>query len=717
MKKFLKVLTLLIILIIGGIIAFFYFINPNQYKGYLVQQVEQKTGYKLEINGDLRWHILPKISVSANDVVVTAPDASSPIVSADDMRLDIELIPLFSKKLQVEQIILDTAQVKLSEKTLPINQELINNPPGIRKNSTTSQQLDKNKNQIQYGEMLKQLLAQFQISKFQISNSQVTLQLNDNEENLFVAKDIDLLLERKSTFVFNLQNRANIELNKQHYFIDLSANIDMKSLPEHISIMFSKLDYKINDADMALNGALTGDVQYALDKQNAQVALKSLTYQLTLPSMTLTGASNLSADYDMVAQKINVNIPTLSYLIKGSSFVNSGIDGNLQLTANYDLEKQNIQINQIKADANKNTITGTATINLEDVPAIKLDLASTMLNLDKILANENNKSVNSSKKNIQQPTKAEVTKANIQKSSGNDLAFLRNIKAELTLKIASLVINGMNATNINVHLNNVQGKTQIKTLSASLLGGKISVPGTLNATGKQPFIAISPKIEKINWEDLNNAFQLPKFLVGLFSMNGNLSGYGLDNYSIIKNWKGNFSLQFDNAKLQNLNIEQIINQVASMSKSADKVDKNYEKYTEFKQLNASAALQSGVLNLNSLQLESKALNVTGVGSVGLEKMACDFNLKIKLLQDIGSSNKKQQLSEILKKTVIPMRIYGDCTNLSYKLDIDKLLQDRVKAEAKEQATKLIDKYLDKEKSEDIKSKSIDKVLSRITGGK
>lgn len=47
---------------------------------------------------------------------LTAPGASQPLVSADNMRLDVALIPLISHQLQVNQVMLKGAVIQLTRK-------------------------------------------------------------------------------------------------------------------------------------------------------------------------------------------------------------------------------------------------------------------------------------------------------------------------------------------------------------------------------------------------------------------------------------------------------------------------------------------------------------------------------------------------------------------------------------------------------------------------
>lgn len=87
-------------------------VNPNDFRQYLVEQVEKKSGYQLDFKGDMRWHVWPTLSIITGPVSVTAPNASQPVLSAENMRLDVELWPLLSHRLSVEQIVLDGAVIR-----------------------------------------------------------------------------------------------------------------------------------------------------------------------------------------------------------------------------------------------------------------------------------------------------------------------------------------------------------------------------------------------------------------------------------------------------------------------------------------------------------------------------------------------------------------------------------------------------------------------------
>jgi hypothetical protein len=50
-------------------------------------------------------------------MTLTAPGAAEPVVRADNMRLDVALLPLISHQLQVKQVMLKGAVIQLTPKT------------------------------------------------------------------------------------------------------------------------------------------------------------------------------------------------------------------------------------------------------------------------------------------------------------------------------------------------------------------------------------------------------------------------------------------------------------------------------------------------------------------------------------------------------------------------------------------------------------------------
>jgi Uncharacterized protein involved in outer membrane biogenesis len=86
-KKILITLLVLILLTAIGIVSLIIFVDPNNYRGFISDTVKDKTGYELTIDGNLRWHIWPQVSILTDSVKLSDIDAKKPILTADNMRL------------------------------------------------------------------------------------------------------------------------------------------------------------------------------------------------------------------------------------------------------------------------------------------------------------------------------------------------------------------------------------------------------------------------------------------------------------------------------------------------------------------------------------------------------------------------------------------------------------------------------------------------------
>ena len=163
--------------------------------------------------------------------------------------------------------------------------------------------------------------------------------------------------------------------------------------------------------------------------------------------------------------------------------------------------------------------------------------------------------------------------------------------------------------------------------------------------------------------------------------------------------------------MNNINIQNIIESAAAKYGNSNDKSGNQKKYTEFHKINTNAYLNQGNIELNSLNANSETLDIiSGSGKVGMLNHDLDVNLNIKLL---GGWNSKSDTIAKLQKVTIPLRIYGQFSNLRYQLDIAQILSDVFSDKLQQRLDKLRDKLenrngKDKDKDKDkLKSKAVD----------
>ena len=117
MRRFLTTLMILLVVLVAGLSALVLLVNPNDFRDYMVKQVAARSGYQLQLDGPLRWHVWPQLSILSGRMSLTAQGASQPLVRADNMRLDVALLPLLSHQLSVKQCAVKT--LRLHRATIP----------------------------------------------------------------------------------------------------------------------------------------------------------------------------------------------------------------------------------------------------------------------------------------------------------------------------------------------------------------------------------------------------------------------------------------------------------------------------------------------------------------------------------------------------------------------------------------------------------------------
>ena len=59
MRRFLTTLMILLVVLVAGLSALVLLVNPNDFRDYMVKQVAARSGYQLQLDGPLRWHVYP----------------------------------------------------------------------------------------------------------------------------------------------------------------------------------------------------------------------------------------------------------------------------------------------------------------------------------------------------------------------------------------------------------------------------------------------------------------------------------------------------------------------------------------------------------------------------------------------------------------------------------------------------------------------------------
>jgi len=117
--KLIFVVLLALAVLLG--VAVFIFIrtfDPNSYREFLGKNVEDATGRKLVINGDLQFTVWPNIALSAEDLELGNPPGfdATPMLRAKSVEATIQLRPLLQGDVRINGVVLHSPEVYLVER-------------------------------------------------------------------------------------------------------------------------------------------------------------------------------------------------------------------------------------------------------------------------------------------------------------------------------------------------------------------------------------------------------------------------------------------------------------------------------------------------------------------------------------------------------------------------------------------------------------------------
>ncbi|MGD9425301.1 outer membrane assembly protein AsmA [Pantoea sp. NSTU24] len=268
MKRVITTLAILLVVVVSGMSALVLLVNPNDFRAYMVQQVEQRSGYRLEVSSDLRWHVWPQLSILAGRMSLTAPGASQPLVSAENMRLDVNLWPLLSHQLSVSQVMLKNAIVRVTPDSSP--QPAKNAPQGPRDAEPASSASGWS----------------FDIAKLRVADSLLIWQQPGGDEYNF--RDLNIIMDQDASNQATLVLNTSLMRNQRNVALSLKGQLDASQYPHRLRGQLQQLDYTLSGADIpaqGIKGSLSLQGEWNGDRQ--RFAFSNL--QLTANDTTLTG--------------------------------------------------------------------------------------------------------------------------------------------------------------------------------------------------------------------------------------------------------------------------------------------------------------------------------------------------------------------------------------------------------------------------------------------
>ncbi|HDZ9755358.1 TPA: outer membrane assembly protein AsmA [Klebsiella quasipneumoniae subsp. quasipneumoniae] len=615
MRRILTTLMILLAVVVAGLTALVLLVNPNDFRAYMIKEVAERSGYQLELDGPLRWHVWPQLSILSGRMTLTAPGADEPVIRADNLRLDVVLMPLISHQLQVKQVMLKGAVIQLTSKTEAVRSQ---NAPVVPHDNTLPQ-------------VPEDRGWSYDVRQLQVVDSVLFFQHEDGEQ--VTVRDIRLQMEQDENHHATLDFSGRVNRDQRDLALSLSAQVQGGDYPHSLKADISQLSWQLRGAE--------------------------------LPAEGISGQGSMQASWLEDAKKLSFN--------------------NLNLTANG------------------SNIAGNASVVLGEQPDWELNLQASTLNLDSLLSHASPSTENGINQQGQSQT-GQLRPVIADNDIQQDYNALRGFNARMTLTADQLQWRGMHFTQVKSDISNQQGLLTINQMQGSLDGGRLSLPGSLDARGDTPQASFQPKLENVEISSILKAFNYSLNLTGKLSLNGDFSGEKIDADDFRRSWQGQAQIQMTDTRTEGLNFHQLVQQAVERSTNVQ-AQENYDNATRLDSVSTALALDNGLVTLSRMQGQSELMALTGQGELNLLKEDCDMRFNVRVL---GGWKGESKLIDRLKQTAIPLRIYGNWQTLSYSLQVDQILRKQLQDEAKKRLNEWAERNKNTQDGKDVK-KLLDKL--------
>ncbi|HCI5935990.1 outer membrane assembly protein AsmA [Klebsiella pneumoniae] len=270
MRRILTTLMILLAVIVAGLTSLVLLVNPNDFRAYMVHEVAERSGYQLELDGPLRWHVWPQLSILSGRMTLTARGAEEPVIRADNMRLDVALLPLLSHQLQVKQVMLKGAVIQLTPKTEAVRDSAA--PVVPHDNTLPLAPEDRGWS--------------YDVRQLQVADSVLFFQHENGEQ--VTVRDIRLQMEQDENHRATVDFSGRVNRDQRDLALNFSASVQGGDYPHSLKADFSQLSWQLRGAELPPDG-INGQGSLQASWQEDSKTLRFDNLNLMASGSTLTG--------------------------------------------------------------------------------------------------------------------------------------------------------------------------------------------------------------------------------------------------------------------------------------------------------------------------------------------------------------------------------------------------------------------------------------------
>ena len=699
-KSISSAIAVITFLTIITIITLPFIINPNNFKSDIVTAVKKKTGRDLTLIDDLKLSIFPWLGISTGKLTLSNPIGfeEEPFLSLEESDIKVKLLPLLSKKIEFNQIIIKGLILNLTKNLTGISNWNDLTSSGTQKINPLKS-ISQNNNQ-----EATDTIAISTINGISIENAVINWN-NQQSGNKLLITDVNFMANKfaynepvfvdLSLDVINPDTNwlESIKLKTELILDEKLETLELSHSDLHLTILDKKIPNqphtaKLNAANIALNKP-----EQTIKVSGLEIRSKDVLLSADITGNTINGKTTFQGPVTIapfspanVLKQLGISMP----IMQDTEVLNKAL-----ATFNFVATPNSCDLQNITLNLDDTKILGSTSITDFNHPAIAFNLAANAMDADRYLPPV----IDKSSRSLATPAIALVLGA-----STIPIETLRKLNIFGQLSLSKLKVKGMTLQGVQLNLNAKDGLITIQPSTNKFYTGSYS--GNINADmrNKNPIFTLNEKVSHVQVEPLLKDFNGEAKIGGLLDASLQLEGQGSEVKELKSSFTGNLSFLFKDSVIKGFNLQKIINDAKTFITKSNLPINNKNEQTLFSNISGTAMINKGLIQNNDMVAKSSKIQINGKGNADLNTEKLDYKINANLIKTAATATEPEQLND----TPINITVAGTFSKPTYAVDLAALLTDKNKAK--------IEKFIDKnhKKIDEIANK-IDKKISPKVG--
>ena len=348
-----------------------------------------------------------------------------------------------------------------------------------------------------------------------------------------------------------------------------------------------------------------------------------------------------------------------------------------------------VGINNLKMQLDDSAISGSAAIADLETLAMTFNLMINRLNLDRYLA--------SAPAAAAKPTAATKNAPPAAAAVELPVELIRGLNLRGTVAVDAATIADMRLSKVKLGLNARGGKLRVFPSEAQLYGGQYRGDINIDASAKTATASFNEAVSGVDFAPLMSDWFDTKKISGRGNFSIKANARGANSNDLLATLAGALSVKVDNGALEGTDLWYEIRRADALLHKRAAPAASAPERTVFTALSATGTISNGVLSTSDVNAVTRALKVSGGGTIDLVQSRVDMKLDA-AVQKVPDDPQAAENADVVG-FVVPLTVTGALADPSVRPDLNSLagavVKQKVEAKKKEVEQQLRDSLQDR----------------------